>query len=143
MTLKTYEGACHCGAIGWHLHTSIAPADWVLRACQCSFCRAHDTRCVSDSNGRVDFRHSQRERVNLYRFGLRTADFVVCRHCGVYLGAVLNHAKGRFTTVNVNVLCDPIGALPEPQLMQYDTEDESARIDRRTRVWTPVGTWFS
>jgi hypothetical protein len=37
-----------------HLHLSEAPQDTRLRACGCSFCRAHNTRTISDPHGSVE-----------------------------------------------------------------------------------------
>jgi hypothetical protein len=39
-----------------------------------------------------------------YRFGSKTADFLLCRDCGVYLGAVMQSARGGFGIINARVL---------------------------------------
>jgi hypothetical protein len=36
-----YQGECHCGAIGYTYRTELAPEQWPIRSCQCSFCRMH------------------------------------------------------------------------------------------------------
>ena len=81
---EAYEGSCHCGAIGWTYRTAIAPPQWPVRSCQCSFCRRHATRCTSDPAGSVEFSVVDRDALHRYRFGLQTAEFLMCRRCGVY-----------------------------------------------------------
>lgn len=55
-TYRMFEGACHCGAIGYLYRTALDPERWNVRACQCSFCRAHAARTTSDPAGSVQFR---------------------------------------------------------------------------------------
>ena len=107
--MMTFEGACHCGAIGFAYRTQVRPGEWNLRACQCSFCRTHATLTTSDPGGSLEFFERDAGAMNRYRFGQRTADFLLCRHCGVYVGAVIDSVCGRFGIVNVNALrCRPI-----------------------------------
>jgi hypothetical protein len=133
-----YEGACHCGAIGLSYVTDLPPAAWSVRACQCSFCRAHGARCTSDPDGSVRFRIASGDAVVRYRFGLLTADFLLCRRCGIYLAAVLTTGRGAFTTINLNVLEPAPADLPAAAPVSYETESRDERIARRERRWTPV-----
>jgi hypothetical protein len=41
-----------------------------------------------------------------YTFGLGTAEFLVCRNCGVYVGAVTVDAGSAYAIVNVNAFAD-------------------------------------
>jgi organic hydroperoxide reductase OsmC/OhrA len=97
---------CHCGAIAFTLATSREPRDWPVRACQCEFCRSHGARTTSDPGGCVSFRVPDLDQLLRYRFGSRTADFLVCRECGAYVAAVLTTRGGQFATLNVNVVLD-------------------------------------
>src|SRR5437868_9753855 len=85
----TFQASCHCGALAFTFETAIPGSRWQIRACQCSFCRRHAARTTSDPAGRVSFRLRDTGSLLRYRFGLRTADFLVCHHCGVYMAAVL------------------------------------------------------
>jgi len=96
---RTFEGECHCGAIGYVYLTAIAPESWNVRACQCSFCRAHAVRTTSDPSGSVQFTERLRGALHPYRFGQMTADFLVCRTCGVYVGASIATRGVRFLLV--------------------------------------------
>ena len=135
-----YQGACHCGALSWQFCTSLDPAQWTVRCCQCSFCRAHGARCTSDPDGVVDFAISDSSVLLRYQFGLGTAEFLVCRSCGVYVGAVMAQSDGSFTTINLNTMTSEVRDLPEPLAISYDSEDSNRRIERRRSRWTPVRT---
>jgi hypothetical protein len=132
-----FEGRCHCGAIGFELRTSRAPGQWAVRACQCSFCRSHGARTTSDPEGSVRFSIPDRSKLNRYRFGSRSADFYVCRDCGVYVAAVITSARGQFATLNVNVLSPPVD-VPVAAAISYDGESPGQKLARREQKWTPV-----
>ena len=133
-----YEGRCHCGAIGFAFITERAPPGWSVRACQCSFCRAHGACTTSDPGGSVRFVTTRPSELVRYRFALRTADFLLCRSCGVYVGAVLSTPRGSFATVNVNALTVAPHGAPPPQPVSYDSESLESRVLRREQRWTPV-----
>ncbi|HEY0480536.1 MAG TPA: NUDIX domain-containing protein [Kofleriaceae bacterium] len=131
-----YLGACHCGALGFAYETALAPSAWPIRACACGFCRSHGAATTSDPAGTLELTCRDAEQRVRYRFGLRTADFWLCRTCGVYLGAAT--ADGRFGLVNTRALVDRSLALSPPQAMSYDGETAASRIERREQRWTPV-----
>ncbi len=135
-----YAGGCHCGAIGYVYRTSSPPAEWSVRACQCLFCRAHDAWSTSDPDGSLQLHHRDSAQLQRYRFGLRTADFLVCRTCGVYIGAVIETPRGAFAIINVRTLSadSESGDFSVPVPMTYDTEDTGSRVARRESYWTPV-----
>jgi hypothetical protein len=133
-----YVGSCHCGAVSFRYHTALAPVKWQVRACQCSFCRAHSALTTSDPGGSVAFMLKEPSALNRYRFGLRTADFLVCRNCGVYVGATISTGSGSFAIINLRALRDAPVDLAEAQPMSYETESVGDRMTRREARWTPV-----
>ena len=134
-----YEGSCHCGAIGWTYRTAIAPDRWQVRSCQCSFCRRHATRCTTDPAGSAEFSIVDRDALHRYRFGLRTAEFLTCRRCGVYIGAyAAGPPGGGLATLNLNALKIRVDGVPVSTPTDYDSEDREGRIRRREERWTPV-----
>ena len=133
-----YPGSCHCGAIGFTYRSSIKPEQWSIRACQCSFCRAHDALSTSDPAGQITFTASRPELLQKYRFGLKTADFLLCRACGVYIGAVIEAPGGAFGIVNVHALQEAPSNLAATAATIYDDEDIDGRVSRREDRWTPV-----
>jgi hypothetical protein len=133
-----HEGGCHCGNLRLRLHLTRPPAEYATRSCRCSFCRAHATRTLSDPNGRVEIRASDWSRVERYRFGSRTADFLLCRTCGVYVGAMCETDLGSRMVTNVNSLKDRAAFPPASSFPDHDEETVEARLARRAANWTPA-----
>ena len=137
--MTDYEGGCHCGAVGFRYTTDREPHAWSVRACQCSFCRKHDALSTSDAAGHLRFRSDDPETLQRYRFALRTADFLLCRRCGVYVGAVIDVAGKQYGNNNIHALVDPPRDMASVEPVSYDAEETDDRIGRRAERWTPVG----
>lgn len=129
------QGLCHCRALSFSFQTNQDPADLNIRACQCGFCRAHGAAMTSDPDGWVDLAAVNLQR---YRFGLQTADFWVCRTCGVYLCAVMEVDGRSYATLNMRPVAGMEAALSAPEAVSYDGETAEARTARRAARWTPV-----
>jgi hypothetical protein len=134
--VMTYLGACHCSAIGFTYDTALAPSAWPIRACACRFCRSHGAATTSDPAGAMQIVCRDPTQLLGYRFGLGTADFWLCRICGVYLGATTS--DGRFGIINTNTLVDRSLPLSPAQAVSYDGETAGSRLARREQRWTPV-----
>ncbi|HEY2031599.1 MAG TPA: hypothetical protein VGH20_20545 [Myxococcales bacterium] len=135
MTVLT--GSCHCGNIKLRFETSLHPSDLKLRACDCSFCRKHGVRSVMDPNGAARIEVADKRELSRYVFGLRTAEFLVCKRCGVYAGAVLRDGGSTWAVVNANLL-DGDALANDAVRSSYGAETAGGRIDRRKREWTPA-----
>jgi hypothetical protein len=133
-----HSGGCHCGNIEVHLRLSKRPEDSYLRACACAFCRGHATRTVADVDGLVEVRANDWSLVELYRFGSATADYLVCRRCGIYVAAVCETSAGTRAVVNVNCLDDRAAFTAVPVVSEYDGEATDARLARRADKWMPA-----
>jgi hypothetical protein len=131
-----YTGSCHCGAIGFEYRTDVDPSRWSVRACQCSFCLAHGALTTSDPTGLLRFRVAAADVIR-YRFGLRTADFLICARCGVYIGAQIELPGAARGIINARAL-KPAPPLPAGQPMSYEGEAEGERSARRQARWTPL-----
>jgi len=138
MTDVEYSGSCHCGAIGFDFATGIAPANWSVRACQCRFCRMHNTLSTSDPGGQLRFYADDPTRISRYRFSMQTADFLLCRHCGVYIGAVIATRTGSFGIINTRALATVPPDIADALPVSYANEDLGGRTSRRESRWTPV-----
>lgn len=134
----TYEGSCHCAAIGFDYHSRTAPDEWAVRACQCRFCRAHDALSTSHRDSRISFKVAVPDQLQRYRFGLMTADFLLCRNCGVYIGAVIETGKGRFGIINTHALRPQPESIADAGAISYDGEVTDGRVKRREERWSPV-----
>ncbi len=136
--MNAWRGRCHCGAVGFEYRTEKPPAEWPVRACQCSFCRKHGAAYTSDPAGSVRFTHEDPAALSRYRFGHKTADFVFCGRCGGYLGAVTEEGGHTLMVINLRALDPEPQGLPAAQPMSYEGETSGDRNIRRSARWTPV-----
>jgi len=133
-----FESHCHCGALALAFTTRRAPAELPLRECQCSFCRKHGARTTADPEGFAEIRVADPRALARYRFGLGTADYLVCSRCGVYLAAVMEEGDRVWAVLNVNAFADRAAFAGAATPMVYDREDEARRRARRRKLWTPA-----
>lgn len=128
-----YRGSCHCGAVSAEYETG-EPVS--LRQDGCGFCSSRGVKSASDPNGRLTL-VSQLELIR-YRFGHRTADFLVCPTCGTYVATQMEGPRGPVGVLNVvglaiSELKDETATLAS---LEGETVDE--RIQRRLSRWTPM-----
>jgi hypothetical protein len=133
-----HRGGCHCGNLRLRLLLSASPEAVGVRACQCSFCRAHATRTTSDPNGAVEVWAEDWSLVEPYRFGTGTAEFLICRRCGVYIGAFCETPAGPRAVINTNALDDRARFSGEPDPRDHEGEALADRLARRAANWTPA-----
>jgi hypothetical protein len=114
---------------------SQAPTDTQLRTCSCSFCRASNPRTTSDPNGSVDIRAADWSLVQFYRFGTGTADFLICKRCGDYIGATTSDTCA---VINTNCLDDRAAFTQQPDPVDHDGEATGDRLARRAANWMPA-----
>ena len=133
----TFEGGCHCGSVAVAFTTDLDPADIDVRACRCSFCRKHNSVVASDPDGQIVITVNEPADLSLYEFGPKTARFVVCRRCGVYVAAVTTQEPLR-AIVDVGALVDHRRFTRPARPMDYDAESRDQRVARRQSVWTPA-----
>jgi hypothetical protein len=128
-----YRGSCHCGAISAEYETAVSVT---LRQDGCGFCSSRGVKSASDPTGRLKLVSSQ--RLIRYRFGHKTADFLVCPTCGTYVAARMDGPRGPVGVINVVGLS--IAGLEERPATLFSLEGESIdqRIERRLARWTPM-----
>jgi hypothetical protein len=66
--------------------------------------------------------------------------FLVCRRCGVYIGAMIETPKGLFGIINVNSLSPIPAEIASPVPMEYGVESYAQRIARREQRWSHVSS---
>lgn len=131
-----YAGSCHCGAISLTLHSEKSPEQLGARTCQCSFCQKHGGSWTSDPQGQVEITLSG--PVSRYRFGTKTADFLVCATCGVVSAVVGEIERQLRGAVRINCLEQSAVFLEQAAPIDFDGEILDSRLDRRAKSWTPA-----
>ena len=135
MAGRAIEGSCHCGTIGytlrWPEDTAIIP----VRACGCDFCRKHRGVWTSHPEATLEVRINDASKVELYRFGTGTADFHVCRNCGVVPVVTSTIDGTRYGVVNTNCFDDADGLTLDETRTDFGAETTEDRLGRRARNW--------
>ncbi len=136
--MPTINGHCHCGNLQATLATEKQPNEMWLRACQCDFCRSHNMRSLSDPEGRMEIRIKDASQLNRYHFGLGMVDFLICKSCGNYIGAVQEVDGQIYGIMNANLTENRGSAFGEAEHRFYEDETGAERSQRRKKVWTPA-----
>lgn len=141
MTAMRHEllpaGSCHCAAVQVDLVLSRAPGDLRVRSCQCGSCGRRGARTIADPGGSATIRASGPDALIRYRFGLRTADYLLCASCGTYVAAVQPDDQP-IAVVNVGGLGVPEFDDVTGEPVDYSGESVADRIARRRGYWMPV-----
>jgi len=138
VVIPLLSGGCDCGNITVLFESNLAPDQIGVRADQCSFCRKHGARTITDPKGRVKITGRAADDLIRYRFGRKTADYLVCGRCGVYVAAVLTEEGSSYATVNINTVESSERFTQPPVPVCYDGETETERRARRRQKWTPA-----
>ncbi len=128
-----YRGACHCGAVSAEYETN-EPVR--LRQDGCGFCSSRGVKSASDPEGRLAL--SATKRLTRYRFGHKTADFLICSACGTYVATHMESPRGAIGVINVVGLnINELKHLPAT-LTSLEGESTEERLQRRMSRWTPM-----
>lgn len=128
-----YRGSCHCGAVSAEYETDATVS---LRQDGCGFCSSRGVKSASDPKGRLTL--VSQLRLIRYRFGHKTADFLVCPRCGTYIATQMSGPLGPVGVLNV-VGVSIAELKDEPATFaSLDGETVEERIQRRLSRWTPI-----
>jgi hypothetical protein len=128
-----YHGACHCGAVRAVYETE-APVR--LRHDGCSFCASRGVKSASDPDGKLAL--TSDAKLTRYRFGQKSADFLICPTCGAYVATYMEGPRGPVGVINVVGLAIPELKDEPVTTASLDGESEADRIARRLSRWTPM-----
>lgn len=128
-------GSCHCGNVRFDLLWEPEPAQIPARACGCTFCVKHGGVWTSYPAGALRVRIGDEALVSRYRFGTGTAEFLICRNCGVVPVVTSQIDDRTFAVVNVNTFENVDQALLSRAPASFDGESDEVRLARRARNW--------
>jgi hypothetical protein len=129
------RGRCHCGNLALDLEWRGDPHAIPARACGCSFCVKHGGVWTSDPASRLTLTVGDASLVSRYRFGTRTATFLVCARCGSVPVVTSTIDERPYAVVNVNTLEGLDPSWLRRATASFEGEDVAARLARRKRNW--------
>ena len=129
-----YEGSCHCSNIIVTLHSDKMQNELAPRECACSFCQRHKGKYISDPKGILEINVKDQSLLNRYQFGHKTADFLICKNCGVFMAAVCEINSNIHAVLNIRTMPD-YKFSGQSMTNDYDAEDKMDRLERRAKNW--------
>lgn len=129
------QGQCHCGNLEHHLLLPASDKAVVACICRCSFCRLHHPVWLGRPASHYHLRAEQPEMVSVYRLGNTTADYLICRHCGVVMGALTMMDGHWWAQVNLQTLVLPSDFSYDEEFWSPKSEEKQERYMRRSRSW--------
>lgn len=132
--MGTVHGSCHCGALSVTFTSPSAVEDLNWRQCGCGFCRRHGAIYATDPHGHLAVAAGA-GALGRYRFGHGTADFLLCKTCGVLVGVAAEIDGALRGVVNLAVMDPPLSSSSPVPVVDLDGEDVLTRIERRRRHW--------
>lgn len=133
------SGGCHCGNVLVELELSRAPGTYHPRACDCDFCRKHGAAYLSDPQGSLLIRIKDERRSGSYRQGSGTAEFLLCKDCGVLVGVLYRSDAGIHGAVNARAIdrIDGQASFGPEQPVSPRTLAAGDKVKRWRDVWFP------
>jgi len=131
----TITGGCHCENIRFSLEWPASTREIATRTCGCTFCRKHGGTWTSHRDAKLNAQAKDNALVSKYRFGTETADFYICKRCGVAPFVVSRIDNNSYAVVNTNSF-DPSDAYTFSNMStDFDGEGTDDRLNRRQRNW--------
>jgi hypothetical protein len=129
-------GGCYCGNIWIVASFSQDYIAFNPRACDCDFCRKHGAAYVSDPKGSLSFQIGNDLKVNRFRQGSNAAEMLLCRTCGVLVGALYRESDRLFGTINVKAL-ESRESFGQEQSVSPKLLSADQKVQRWRDLWFP------
>jgi hypothetical protein len=95
--MPIYAGACHCGAVEFHVDAVIEETT----SCDCSLCVKKNARMAKVHKSALAITRGE-DALSLYQWNTRVAKHYFCKHCGIYTFHRKRSAPDHY---GVNVFC--------------------------------------
>ncbi len=99
LNITEIDGACHCGAVRFHVRLSNSLK--TARRCDCSLCRMRGAVAVSAPLDGLTITAGE-DKLSLYQFNTGTAKHYFCSQCGIYTH---HRRRSNPNEFGVNVAC--------------------------------------
>ncbi len=136
--MRVIPGQCHCGNLQYRFDWPGEDPRIPVRACGCTYCRKHGAVWTSHPAGQLVLEVTDADQVHHYRFGHHTAVFHICATCGILVAASCDMDQATYSVVNVNTFENVEPSEFDRQSTDFEAENETDRMDRRRRNWTPT-----
>jgi hypothetical protein len=138
-SFRQIQGSCHCGNIRFTLDWPGPGHTIPVRACSCGHCRKHRGVWTSHPTGQFRIAIADASQSGQYQFGTKTADFHVCKTCGIVPIVTCVIEGARYAVVNVNTFDNVDRSELAEAPSNFEGESTESRMTRRRRNWTPEG----
>ena len=135
-TFNCAKAESRCAVLRSMSALEIKPRSASVLARSSSFCASRGVKSASDANGALKL--ASANALTRYRFGHKTADFLICPACGTYVATYMQGPRGPVGVINVVGLQIPELKDEPYDLASLDGETEGDRITRRLSRWTPM-----
>ena len=136
MTMYKLVGGCHCSNITFSMEVTQDPASFSPRACDCDFCVKHGAAYVSDKSGKLMITVKEEANLSTYHQGSGIANFLICKKCGVMLGAYYERDGQLYAAINSKTVDRSIAFAQEVVVSPKTLSD-----GEKTQRWQDI--WFS
>ncbi|MCW8890881.1 MAG: aldehyde-activating protein, partial [Sedimenticola sp.] len=104
------------------------------RACDCDFCTSHGAAYISDSKGKLSLAIKNEKEVSRFKQGSGLVDFLICRNCGVVVGACYQEGEYFYAAINANSIKGNVD-LGESQCASPKQLQDPEKITRWKELW--------
>jgi hypothetical protein len=129
-------GGCHCGTLRIEAQLPHLLESYNPRECDCEFCRKHGAAYVSDPGGKLTVAVSDAGGIGRYRQGNALADMLICRKCGVLVGALYAAEGPLYGVVNVQSL-EAVRGFGARQAVSPQKLNAAEKARRWQDIWFP------
>lgn len=140
------HGGCHCRALRFDLAWPADTGAEVVvpsRKCGCSFCTRFDGSWTSHPEAKLEITQAVEHPPIRYQFGTKTADFIICSHCGMTPLVVCSLDGVEYAVVNTNTFdeSEEPGYRLSYATTDFEGEETQERLARRKARWIRKVDW--